>query len=247
MKNREELKNPLPDFAWYQKQSAKLKLSPRCPFASTKLCPRYFRTSWIFGQHAVIERMSAKEITKHEEQLDKSPLFSKEFQLQPTLWLTNDQRHPTGFQDCCPEVVYDAYGVFASSARFMDKYDERTQHAELKRENAHPDDWRWKYLSLTPAHFSECREFSVLSHTVSTSKQRGARPEARNISSKQRWEILFRDNFTCKYCGRKPPEVALTVDHFVSVHADGTKEPSNLVAACEACNAGKSNRPPPQL
>jgi 5-methylcytosine-specific restriction endonuclease McrA len=100
---------------------------------------------------------------------------------------------------------------------------------------------------LTPAHFSGCREFSILAHTSAPLKQKGTRPEARNISQKVRWEIFARDNFTCKYCGRKPPEVVLVVDHVISVDANGTKEHDNLVTACEDCNFGKSNRPPPKL
>jgi len=174
-------------------------------------------------------------------------LFSSEFQPQPQVWLSNDQREVRAWDDCCPEVAFDAYGVFATHGRFMDKFDERTQHAQLKAENVHPDDWRWKFLWLTPAHFSECREFSILMHTVKSAVRGGSRRDARNISPKQRWGIFVRDSFTCKYCGRKPPEVALTVDHFVSVDADGTKEPGNLVTACQDCNSGKSNRPPPKL
>ena len=250
MKNSGTLENPIPTFDWYQQQSMALKLSPRCPFASAKLCPRYFRTLLLFGKYSVVERMSKAEETKLEEQLEKSPMFSREFQPQPELTVTNNGISVTGFRDCCPELAFDAYRVFASAGSFMDKEDERLRHAQLKNEKVHSDDWRWKYSHLEPAHFSECRENSILAHAFAcsaTSKQQGARPGARNISQKERWEIFVRDNFTCKYCGRKPPEVALTVDHVTPVDADGTKEPGNLVAACQDCNSGKSNRPPPKL
>ncbi len=61
------------------------------------------------------------------------------------------------------------------------------------------------------------------------------------LTAKQRYEILKRDNFTCRYCGRKPPEVVLNVDHIISVYDGGTNEPSNLTASCEPCNKGKGS------
>ena len=247
MNHDEELLNPSPNLAWYKKQGAKGKLSSRCPFASSKQCPRYFRTSWIFGKHAAIEPMSATESAEREQQLERSPIFSNDFQPQPALYVSDGKREVTGWQDCCPEVAFDAYGVFAVSGSFMDKEDEKLQRVELKKAKVHESDWRWKFLRLMPAHFSDCREYSILMHLANSSKERGKRSGSRNISPKKRWEIFVRDNFTCKYCGRKPPEVALNVDHVVSVHANGTKEPENLVAACEECNAGKSNRPPPKI
>lgn len=56
-----------------------------------------------------------------------------------------------------------------------------------------------------------------------------------------RFEILKRDNFTCRYCGRKAPEVALQVDHIIPRAKGGTIETSNLITACSDCNLGKSD------
>lgn len=56
-----------------------------------------------------------------------------------------------------------------------------------------------------------------------------------------RFAILARDNFTCRYCGRKAPNVELVVDHVVPIAAGGTNDDDNLVAACVDCNAGKSD------
>ena len=58
---------------------------------------------------------------------------------------------------------------------------------------------------------------------------------------KLRWEILERDNFTCQYCGQCAPNVALEVDHKVSLSEGGTDDKDNLVAACWACNRGKAS------
>ncbi|WP_454175358.1 HNH endonuclease [Gordonia sputi] len=64
------------------------------------------------------------------------------------------------------------------------------------------------------------------------------------LSKRLRYEILRRDNHTCRYCGASAPDVTLTVDHVVPVALGGLDDPSNLVAACRDCNAGKSASAP---
>lgn len=63
------------------------------------------------------------------------------------------------------------------------------------------------------------------------------------VSKRLRFEILRRDNHTCRYCGGTAPDVVLTVDHVVAVTLGGADDPANLVAACKDCNAGKSSVP----
>jgi hypothetical protein len=64
------------------------------------------------------------------------------------------------------------------------------------------------------------------------------------VSKRLRYEILRRDNHTCRYCGATAPEVSLQVDHVHPVSLGGTDEASNLVAACVDCNTGKSSSHP---
>lgn len=64
------------------------------------------------------------------------------------------------------------------------------------------------------------------------------------VSKRLRYEVLRRDNHTCRYCGARAPEVEITVDHVVPVSLGGTDEPSNLVAACGDCNGGKTSSSP---
>ncbi len=63
--------------------------------------------------------------------------------------------------------------------------------------------------------------------------------ERKNISAGLRWKILKRDNFTCQYCGRSAPKVALEIEHLTPVAKGGTNEPYNLITSCEECNRGK--------
>jgi hypothetical protein len=65
-----------------------------------------------------------------------------------------------------------------------------------------------------------------------------------SVPKRVRYEVLRRDNHTCRYCGASAPDVKLTVDHVTPVVLGGTHEPNNLVAACQDCNAGKSSTSP---
>lgn len=57
-----------------------------------------------------------------------------------------------------------------------------------------------------------------------------------------RQTVLERDDYTCRYCGRRGGR--LTVDHLLPVSRGGTSELSNLVTACVACNSAKGTRTP---
>ena len=61
------------------------------------------------------------------------------------------------------------------------------------------------------------------------------------MNSRTRFSVLARDNFTCIYCGRRPPDVALEVDHAISLSNNGDDSINNYVTACEDCNKGKSS------
>lgn len=63
------------------------------------------------------------------------------------------------------------------------------------------------------------------------------------VTKRLRYEVLRRDNHTCRYCGATAPDVKLTIDHVIPQALGGPDEPANLVAACEPCNSGKSSIP----
>lgn len=61
----------------------------------------------------------------------------------------------------------------------------------------------------------------------------------KSISKTTRFEIFKRDKFVCQYCGRKPPEVILEIDHIIPVKENGDNTVSNLITSCFDCNRGK--------
>lgn len=65
------------------------------------------------------------------------------------------------------------------------------------------------------------------------------------VSVGLRFDILQRDNFTCRYCGKQAHETELEVDHVHPRSRGGSDDPRNLVTTCWPCNRGKGARPAP--
>lgn len=61
------------------------------------------------------------------------------------------------------------------------------------------------------------------------------------VSKRVRYEVLKRDNHTCRYCGASAPDVTLHVDHVIPLALGGSDKPDNLVTACKDCNLGKTS------
>lgn len=62
------------------------------------------------------------------------------------------------------------------------------------------------------------------------------------VGNSLRISIFNRDHYTCQYCGRRPPQVKLHLEHIISVVNGGSNHPSNLTTSCVECNMGKSRK-----
>jgi hypothetical protein len=63
----------------------------------------------------------------------------------------------------------------------------------------------------------------------------------KKINKHLRVQVLTRDRFKCRMCGRSQDEIPLEIDHIVPVSQGGTDELQNLATLCRDCNAGKSD------
>lgn len=54
-----------------------------------------------------------------------------------------------------------------------------------------------------------------------------------------RFDILYRDAFTCLYCGARPGNDKLEVDHLLPWSLGGNDAEPNLATSCVKCNRGK--------
>lgn len=61
-----------------------------------------------------------------------------------------------------------------------------------------------------------------------------------SIANKLRYQVLRRDNYTCRYCGAYAPFAVLVIDHVTPRKHGGADVMENLVTACDPCNSGKS-------
>lgn len=58
----------------------------------------------------------------------------------------------------------------------------------------------------------------------------------------RRYTVFTRDNFTCRYCGKRVEKPHC--DHVMPRSRGGSDEVKNLVTACPSCNLRKSDRTP---
>lgn len=59
----------------------------------------------------------------------------------------------------------------------------------------------------------------------------------------RRSEVFERDDHTCVYCRRSPPDVELSVDHVEPRAKGGDNSRGNVVTACTDCNIAKGPHP----
>jgi 5-methylcytosine-specific restriction endonuclease McrA len=59
-----------------------------------------------------------------------------------------------------------------------------------------------------------------------------------------RRNVLFRDDHTCQYCGRRFDPKRLTCDHIVPRSRGGITEWTNIVTSCVQCNLKKGDKLP---
>lgn len=61
-----------------------------------------------------------------------------------------------------------------------------------------------------------------------------------------RKSILYRDQYTCQYCGKQYSKNNLTVDHVIPRAKGGEDNWFNCVTACKSCNGWKGTATPEQ-
>lgn len=89
--------------------------------------------------------------------------------------------------------------------------------------------------------FSNAAERREWMATAPASRDRPERDPRgpRTAAPALRFAVFRRDSFTCQYCGRTAPHVALHIDHVAPWADGGRTELANLRTACDVCNLGK--------
>jgi len=151
-----------PTWEWYRAASRRDGTAPRCPFASGGRCPRFYQSLSLLGEAGFTTRIPPDEdraLLARWQQSDLWPLTHE--QATSVAGPTDDPRHLLNF---CPEVLFDRFGVFATSLHsYADEIDRDAAHDKLTHAHAARDDWQWRWAWLAPMHYSECPLYSPLS------------------------------------------------------------------------------------
>lgn len=203
----------------YIDRSSKLKLTPRCPLIGR--CPRWAYTLEFFTSKTPDHSFSRLKSEGHLP----NDFEQTRIPLEPEAPWHNRTDDTETFDLCCPEVPL-FFRNFTPSF--------------LPKESITGADWIRSSSSLqhiTHGHYSECPEISK-NHNLKTTSS-----NSRNVSLKDRFTVLDRDDYRCVYCGKSRNEGAiLEIDHAQSVNDGGSSDPTNLVTSCFECNRGKGKK-----
>lgn len=128
------------------------------------------------------------------------------------------------------------------------KYNNKKREYDIEYRKKHPEKFatyrktHQEKIKLDPIRM-EKRRIKMRKY-VATYKQKHSEKIAikrKQRQLKRRFLILEKYNFTCQYCGRKPPQVELQVDHKLPKSKGGDSKEKNLTVACKECNIGKSD------
>lgn len=150
-----------PSIEWYSNESKLKCVVPRCPYANSHKCYKYYSSLYLLGELGITTRIS----TEKQKELDE---YWKESGMIPLI-----EDHEPGVTHCednkldsvcnfCPEVSYNFYGLFTTYMhRYVDEIDRDVVHARLSREGT-SEEWRWDWMSIRPLHYTECDNYSQL-------------------------------------------------------------------------------------
>jgi hypothetical protein len=153
-----------PTLNWYTHVSKTLGLTPRCPFGSANLCPRYYMSLALMKQAGATE-IGVEEHTRLLRKWKESPLWPSILEQEPIVVMAGEKHGFSSLSNFCPEVTFDRFGYFASFLKQQeDEIDQDAIHETLTSEAAPREDWRWHWASLSSMHYSECPTYSPLAH-----------------------------------------------------------------------------------
>ncbi len=157
------MKQPAPDFAWYAAESKRLGLkSPRCPFQNVNVCPRYFYSLSLLGDHGCtkIERAEDDRLVAFWKD---SPLAPKTGEQETRVTYTETKRY--SYHNFCPEVAHERFRLFATGLySYATVEDAELARGRLAKEGVPGDHSDYYWSAITPQHYAECPLYSQLSH-----------------------------------------------------------------------------------
>ncbi len=148
------------DKGWYKEISERKGKPTHCPYATVHKCPRYYQSvSLLEGTGATkIDKKEDERLLKKWKKSDLWPVIDE----HATSIRGSSDKFSTA-SNYCPEVMFDRFGVFASSlGSFVDELDKEASHNYLKSIDAPRNDARWFWMYVEPLHYTDCGLYSVI-------------------------------------------------------------------------------------
>jgi len=105
--------------------------------------------------------MDSKEEKKLLRKWKKSDLWPSVDEESTSI--TGPEGNPRGYTRFCPEVLFNLFGYFTEHLHeYIDEIDRDSMIRRLTSEGCDEGDYRWKYMSISPLHFTDCPLYSNL-------------------------------------------------------------------------------------
>jgi len=148
-----------PDLKWYQSISLERQVTPRCPFAAFRKCPKYYFSYSLTDSFGITAALSKEDDKKIMEYWSETSYLPMPREIEPCI----NGIEKKNIRNFCPEVVSKIYGIFASSIyHYVDDIDIEIAEKALIKEQADRDDCRWIYSSIVPVHYLDCEYYSII-------------------------------------------------------------------------------------
>ena len=111
---------------------------------------------------------------------------------------------------------------------------------------AHPDynqTYREANRSKIREHARSYMRNRRMQRVIHEANRQARKRQAGGTFTQEEWESLCAYyNYTCLCCGKREPEIELTVDHIVPLSQGGSNSLGNLQPLCRSCNSRKRTR-----
>jgi 5-methylcytosine-specific restriction endonuclease McrA len=135
------------------------------------------------------------------------------------------------------------------------EHPEKSRVTALRWRNKHLDEARQKwheFIATKPAgwdaerkrqQYLEKHEKELEQARVKNSKRRAHILGNGGVITKEEWNWLKEFySFTCLRCGKREPEIKLTLDHILPLSMGGKNVIENAQPLCQPCNSSKHNK-----